>query len=135
MNSLTKLFDYYFWLTQPSSFLARADYLFAYFFVGCLALGIILGFSKKALHNQITAKVIARFYHLLLTIGFCGLLWFGFRFENTPIFALRYWPAIILLIGLIWALFILKYLVFNYRSEVKMYKQELLKNKYLPSSK
>jgi len=122
----------YFWFTQPSSFLSPEDRTLFYLFVGMTVLGIIFRLVAKYSANQINRKIWMKFWHLFFWIGISGLIWFGMRYENTFIFAQRYWAGLDLLIGIIWLLFILKYLIFNYRGQKTEYERELLKNKYLP---
>jgi len=135
MPNLSKLYDISFWFTQPTVILTRWDYAFGYLFLACIVLSLVLFFWRKAVRNEIKAKVLSRFYHLCLTAGFCGLIWYVFRYENTPIFALRYWVGIIILIAGIWKIFIWKYIIFNFRADLSEYEHEAVKNKYIPRSK
>jgi hypothetical protein len=126
------IFDYYFWFIQPSTVLSNADNIFGYLSLGLMIVAImsrlLVSFSK----NEINRKLFRKIWHLCLTIGLTGLIWFGLRFENTPIFAERFWVGLNFIIGGIWALFVLKYLVFNYHSEKSEYNREQIKNRYLP---
>jgi len=132
---LNKLFDRFFWFIQPSSVLSHADNVFGYISIGLLAVAIALrvlvGFTK----NPIDKKVLLKTWHLGFTIGIFGLIWFGLRFENTPIFAERYWFGLIVIIGIVWALFILKYLGLEYMKEKQEYSREVIKSKYLPKAR
>jgi len=130
-----KIFDYFFWFIQPASILAHADKVFGYSSVGLLIVGVIFRVAAAMSTNKIDRKLFLKFWHLAVTLGISGLIWFGLRFENTPIFAERYWFGLIILIGLIWAAFVLKYLTFEYRAEKQEFARELVKNKYLPRAK
>jgi hypothetical protein len=123
--------DYYFWFSQPSIFLLAQDKLFGYIFIGLIALSIVLVLLRRFIKNPIMKKLIGRFFYLTLTIGISGLIWYGLRFEATPIFAQRYWAGLVFLSGIIWILFILKYMVFNFSKQLGEYHKDLLKKKYL----
>ena len=124
--------DKYFWYLQPSSILSNIDWAFGYFFAGLTGLAIILWIVGRFVKNDVFSKLLKRLVNLLLTTGLSGIAWFGLRFENTPIFARHYWAAVTILIGIIWLLFILKYLIFNLGTDLKSYDRELVKKKYLP---
>ena len=132
---LTKLFDYFFWFTQPSTILTNADKVFGYLFLASLLLAIILGVWGRFISNQADKKLVKKFYLLTLNLGIAGLFWFGVRFENIPILAERFWAGAILIIGFIWLLFIVKYLAFNFRAEKVNYEREQIKNKYIPTKR
>lgn len=128
----SELLDRNLWFSQPSIILTQTDRYLGYFFAGCLILCILLKLGKRFTTHQVFAGLMDRFFYLLLTVGFSGLVWYGFRYENTPIFAARSWAGLCLAIGIVWLLFIVKYLIFNFRGEVKDYDHELIKNKYIP---
>lgn len=132
---LSKLLDSYFWFVQPSIVLSRADLILGYFFLGSLLIVTLLVIIKKSVKNEVKLKLLNRFKSLFLVVGISGLVWFALRYENTPIFGLRYWAGLFLLVGLIWGLFILKYLVFNFSKELRAFENEQLKNKYISGSK
>jgi len=124
-----------FWFIQPSSFLSSPDRLLFYVFVGLSIIGIVAAIIRKFLRNKIEAKLASRFFHLFLTTGLLGIIWFAFRYENTQVLGLRYWAALIILAGLVWLGFILKFLVFNFFQELREYRHEAVKNKYIAGSK
>lgn len=126
------LFDKFFWFVPPSSILSNADWIFGYIFAGFIALSIILWVVKRFTKNQIAAKLIGKFFNLFLYNGISGAIWFGFRYENTPVFGQRYWAGLVFLILIVWLLFILKYLVFNFSKELTEYNHELVKKRYMP---
>src|SRR6185503_5172976 len=110
---LNKLFDYYFWFTQPATILTPEDMTLAYIFLGIMVLAVVFWVLTKLISHQIKAKVFKKFWHLTLPIGLSGLVWLGLRYENTPLFAQRFWAGLTLIIGLLWLLVIVKYLIFN----------------------
>jgi len=130
-----KLFDYYFWFIQPSTVLSNSDNIFGYISLALLAAAIVFRLLISFNKNETNRKLFRKIWHLTLSLGISGLIWFGLRFENTPLFAERFWFGLIVIIGIIWGLFILKYLIFNFSSEKTEADREMLKSKYLPKSK
>lgn len=127
--------SYYFWFSQPAESFGRFDWLMGYGFLGLLVLAVVFYLATLGVSSPLYKKLLKRFGNLSVTTSICGLLWFGFRYENTPIFALRYWAALAYLIGLVWLVFILKYLLLNFRSEKSEFEREQVKRKYIPGSK
>lgn len=130
-NNLT---NYYFWFTQPSSFLSPEDRMFFYVFVGIAVLAILFRVAARLVQHHINRKLLMRLWYLAFSVGLSGLIWYGMRYENTYIFARRYWAGLTLLVGIVWLLFIIKYLVFQYRGEKTDYEKELVRRKYLPQN-
>ena len=125
---------YYFWFGQPSIILNQSDKLFGYIFAGLTALAIILRILARFSANPINRKLLMKFWHLGLTVGLGGLIWYAFRYENSQVLGMRFWAGTNIVAGIIWLLFILKYLIFNYLGEKKKYEREKLKSKYLPGN-
>jgi hypothetical protein len=130
-----KLFDSNLWFSQPPIILSHTDQYLGYFFTICVVLGIIIRIAKQFAANRVKAKLLNKFFYFFLTTGVSGLIWYGLRYENVPIFSLRYWALFVLLLALIWLLLIVKYLVFKFRSEMHDYERDIVKNKYIPGSK
>jgi hypothetical protein len=131
---MSNLTSYYFWFTQPSTTLSPADKTLIYIFFGMLAVSIVFLFASKFTKHLIYRKLFKKFWHLIFWIAIGGVVWSALRYENTPIFAERYWAGLNFVIGIVWLIFILKYLVFNFRGEKSEYDHELIRSKYLPKS-
>ncbi len=129
---LNQLTDYYFWASAPTLRLTAEDKAFMWVFVAITALSVAAIIFSYINSDKVTDVAIRKFKNLTLAIGLSGLVWFGIRYENTPIFGSRYWAGLILLIGLIWAIWFLKYMVFDFKKTKVEYERELLKKKYLP---
>ena len=125
----------YFWFNQPSSILANYDYYFLWFFIAVLGLGIIFKVVRLFISNIAVKKLFSKYANLGITIGLLGVAWFGLRYENTPIFANRYWAAIIVLILFIWKAFILKYLVLQFAKEKREYEKQQINSRYIAAKK
>lgn len=129
---MQQFLSYYFWFKQPSIILTNVDYWFGYIFAGLIVPAIIIRVSARFIKNPVSRKLILKFWRLTFTTGLIGLMWFGVRFENTQVLGLRFWAGLIIIAGIIWLIFILKYLFFNFFNEKKEFEREKLKSKYLP---
>lgn len=127
-----QLKDYYFWFVQPPTILTQADKYFGYLFLAGLILAIGLWAWSKFIKHSVNKKLIKKFSSPILNLGISGLVWFGLRFENTPLFGQRYWAGLVMIVSLVWLGFVLKFLVFNYRTEKVEFEKESIKNKYIP---
>ena len=130
-----RIFDYYFWFSQPSTILTNADNYLGYIFAALFILAIVFRATVAFAKNPITQTLFRKFWNLALFTSLSGLVWLAVRYENTPIFGQRYWAGITLVIGIIWLFFILKYLIIEYRVQKKEYDREIIKNKYIPKSR
>jgi hypothetical protein len=129
------MFDYFFWFVQPSSILSSEDKIFLYIFAALVLVSILFRVAAWLVRNKEDKKLLMKVWHWAFWIGISGLLWFAMRNENTPIFGRRYWAGIVIIAGIIWLLFILKYLIFNYPKLRSEYFKQQVKNKYIPGSK
>jgi hypothetical protein len=127
--------DKYFWFSQPSSFLNQFDHSLLWVFLGFTIAGVLLRVLAALNKHLIYQKLTRRFASLGLTMGIIGLAWYGLRYENTPIFSVRYWVAIIFLIAIVWLAFILKYLFTTFRSEKREFDRQALNSRYIPGAK
>lgn len=127
------MFNINFWLEQPAVNLSLYDIMLFYFFVGFVILAIVLAFSYFYKHPFVKG-LLTRFRNVCLFLGVTGLLWFGFRYENTPIFARRFWALIIVIIALIWLGFIFKYLFLEYFEAKREYDWKEQNSRYMPGS-
>jgi hypothetical protein len=132
---IKQLTDYYFWFTQPTAVLIKADKFLAGTFAILVILAIIVWLLVFFIKHEIIKNLVQRIMYLSLTIGLSGLFWFVLRYENTPIFSNRYWAGLILVLGIIWLVFILKFVLFNLSQAIGEYDHEILKKKYLPNSR
>lgn len=129
---MQQLFEFYFWSTQPATALGKYDLFFGYLFAGLLVLAVLCSLGGRFLRHPMVRKLSAKFENLAWTISIFGLVWFGFRYESTPVLARRLWAGLITVAAIVWLLFILKYLIFDFWREKSRYEREQIKNKYLP---
>src|SRR5688572_16333325 len=130
-----ELFDSFFWFQQPSIALSFWDHAAFYKSVGLVVLGVVLFGLRRFTQNPINKKLINKISNLAFTVGLFGLSWFGFRYENTPIFAKRMWAGLIALGALVWLVFLLKYWLIDYRREKSEHAAQVMREKYLPKKR
>ena len=129
------LTDKFFWTIPPSSILIAQDKLLGYIFLGIIIVAAFFRILMFLTKNMVQRNLLAKFWRMFLTIGIVGIIWYVLRYENTPIFALRLWAGLDLLAGVIWLLFILKFLVFEFPKQRTEHEKIMLRNKYLPGNK
>jgi hypothetical protein len=127
--------DYYFWFTQPPTTLENYDLWSLYLFGGMALAALMVWAMRYTVNHEVIKRALNKWIILLLSSGLSGLVWFAFRYENTPIFAKRFWAGIVLLSAILWAGWILKYMLFRFNSEKTEYDNNLIKSKYMPSRK
>lgn len=127
--------DYFFWFAQPSSVLNDFDWWSGYTAAAFVVVAVLILIVKLFIKHPVYNKALNRFRNLFLTMGVIALVWFGFRYETTPIFSKRMWLAMIVLATLVWFGFILKYLFLNFNAEKSEYEANLLNSKYMPKRK
>jgi len=132
---IPKLLTYDYWFKLPPIFFTVGDKILFWGFVVLFALGIVLWILAKYQEHKVNLKLVRKLNSFSFWIGFSGLVWALLRYENTPVFALRMWAGIVLVCGIIWFLFILKYLLMNYFKEKKEYDYLQIKNKYIPGNR
>lgn len=123
--------DSSYWFSQPALSLSRFDEWAAYGLLAGFAIGIIIWIGQWWIKHPVIRNLANRFKNLALTISIIGLIWLGFRYENTPIFGRRIWLAAVLLIGCVWFGFICKYLLMKFREEKKEYDFQAMNSKYV----
>lgn len=130
------LTDKYFWFAQPSSILNNYDWVAGYIFLGLIVASLVLWLTRMILiKHPIARKLLSRLMRMSYSMGIVGLLWFGFRYQNIPIFSKRIWAGIIILVILIWLFWIIKYAMFQFKLEKREHDDYLLRSKYLPNKK
>lgn len=128
--------DYYFWFSQPSSFLNTPDWVAGYIFAGLIVLSVIFWLLNKFVVRHIVLKKYwSRITNAMFWTGLIGMLWFGFRYESVPVFSKRIIGGFILLVGIIWMGWIKYKFIRNFWSEKKQYEYDMVKSKYMPKAR
>jgi hypothetical protein len=103
--------------------------------IASLALGIVLRLVAWYASNPFAKRVWQKFGNIALAVGVLEVLWFGLRFQNVQVLASHTAAFLILVIGALWTIPTIKYLLRQYRVDVEGWKKEQVKQKYLPNSK
>lgn len=127
--------DYDFWFTQPSSTLSSVDQVFGLVFAVLLLVGVVLWIIKRFVRHAVIKKLLGKLVLKDLVVGLSGVVWYGLRYENTPIFGRRIWAGLNVLILAVWLVMFLKYALFKFRKEKREFDDNELKNRYLPGKK
>jgi hypothetical protein len=102
-----------------------------YLGLGLTVLGAILLVTTRLAMNQFSREFRRRLCTWALTIGLVEVLWFGFRYQNAQVLGSHLAAFIVLLAGLVWLYFILRYRFGSYRSQLQQWEKDQLKQKYL----
>ena len=127
--------DYFFWFAQPSTVLSGFDLAVGYTSAGLVVASVVLWAVNRFLNHTILKRLISKFSRFGFGAGSIGLVWFALRYENTPIFAKRFWLFLMALVALIWLGFILNYLLRRFGPEKSEYDRYQVNSKYMPGKK
>ncbi len=81
--------------------------------------------------NEFLKKVASRIATIFTTIGILEIVWYGLRYENTVFLGTKFVAATILLIGLVWLYFPLRYLVTRYKTDMADAERKVQREKYI----
>jgi hypothetical protein len=120
--------DYWFGI---DSVLHQTDKLFFYGGALLIIIGIIAISYARFAANQFLAKVARQVSKIFVTIGVLELLWFGLRYEVAQVIGTRFVAFLILLVGLIWLYYPIRYLISHYETDMTRARREASREKYL----
>jgi len=115
-----------------TAFISPGEKLFFLASVILLLLAAALKIAAVLAPNPVDAKIRQKFYHLFLTMGIGGVIWYFCRYEDAWFFGTRFVILAWMLIGAVWFLAILASIFKNYKKEKKVWEKEQVKLKYLP---
>lgn len=96
---------------------------------------IILGFFKvlvaRFIKNKFLANVAVRFAKISFTIGALEIIWFGLRYEYAQVLGTKFVAVLIVLAGIIWMYWPLKYLLTRYKTDMAQASLQASREKYL----
>ncbi len=131
MNFIKHIFSYDFLLYINRVHLERVDTVFAVIaallIVVAIATRIYMYFEKHIVRYQLFSRV----WRLCLTVGLLGAVWYGARYQLVGWFGTHLAFILLLLVGLVWAGYILKYYLRSYKKEKTHWDHKQLKDKYL----
>jgi hypothetical protein len=126
-----KVFSKNFWFSIDRVTIHPSDKAFLYI-GGVLAVaGILKLFYARFSRNQFLARIAVRVSKILLTIGLLEGLWYLLRTQYVQFFGTRAVALAILLWGIIWMYYPIKYLFRNYKEDMEKAHREMSREKYL----
>ncbi|MFZ6015760.1 MAG: hypothetical protein ACOYUZ_05425 [Patescibacteria group bacterium] len=133
MNLLT--FKYWF-ATHPAAFLPIIGKIFLVAFIALTAVGIIAKiYSVKKKMDKWTRRAIDKAGNCLLSMGLLGLLLYFFDYEKIPILSMRIFYIAWLIILIIWAYFIYKFITVEIPAKLAQKQEREQVDKWLPQAK
>ncbi len=115
--------------------LHRSDKLFFGIGIVLIVVGIVCRLTSFYAPHKFSRRFWQRLSNLSLTIGILEVLWFGFRYENIPAISTHFVALLLLLIGVVWLFFIIRYRLRVYPVELGQWEKEKTKQKYLQPTK
>ena len=130
--NISKLWDVKYLFGPNPLDLSRSDILFFWSAAGMVVAALIFKiFSVRSEAGSPARFLFNKFYHLFLTAGLLVFLWVGARFENIPWLGTHVVVLGLGLIFLVWLVFILFYLLGKYPKQIRAWRDEKTKQKYL----
>ena len=120
-----------FWFGIDRANLHRGDYFILYAGTALIGLAILLALYKMMAKNEFKKKVVGRIATIFFTIGFLEVIWFGLRYENITALGTKFASALILLAGLWWLYFPLKYFITRYSTDMEEAERKVQREKYI----
>lgn len=117
---------------RPEAMSNKAVTILVVVFAGLIILGILSKLKTKKIKSALEAKVWSQFFSLSLTIGLCGLVYAFLASQGVILLAARFWLVLIMIVAVIWAGFIAKYMIVELpKKKLDIKKQQEFK-KYIP---
>lgn len=133
MPDFTKFWDRIYLFGPNPINMSRSDVVFFWVSIAFIVAAVVFKvFVLQQNRSNPKRYLLNRFFHLFLTIGILVLLWAGLRFENIPWLGTHIVVLAIFLIGLIWGLFIIWFMMRKYQAAKKTWHDEEERNRYLP---
>ena len=131
MNFIKHIFSYDFLIYINRVRLDNTDTTFAVIaavlIVAAIAIRVYMYFEKHIVRYQLLSRV----WRMSLTIGLLGAVWYGARYQLVGWFGTHLAFILLMLVGVVWAGYILKYYLQSYKKEKSHWDHKQLKDKYL----
>jgi hypothetical protein len=131
MNFLKHIFSYDFLIYINRVQLERVDKVFALGSAVIVALALVIRIVISMQRGHIRVQLLQRFWRLFLTMGLLGLVWFGARYELVSGFGSHLAFLLLVVIGLIWLGYIVRYWLTTYKRECVAWEHKQQKDRYL----
>ncbi len=119
-----------FWFAVDPAIIHPSEKAFLYIGIALVILGIIfLIYSRFA--NKFLANVTFRIGRILLTTGVIEGIWYVLRYENAQALGTRFTAALMLVLGLAFLYWPIKYFFTHYKLDMARAEREASRDKYL----
>ncbi len=123
-----------FWFTIDTTRIHPSEKAFLYLAGVLILLGILVLVFAKLSKNKFLARVATRFAKIFFTIGIVEAIWFGLRYEYAQVLGTKFVAVLILLWGIIWMYWPVKYLFTHYKVDMAEAQRAASRDKYLKKS-
>ena len=124
-----------FWFAIDRSGIHNIDKLLFLAGAVLVVLGIITLAYRRFAANQFLANVAGRLSRIFWTIGILEIIWFGLRYQLVQMMGTHFVAFLLLLVGLVWLYWPIKYLTRNYKADMEEAQRAANREKYLTKNK
>lgn len=117
---------------RPPAMSGRAATILAVIFIGLIAFGAFANFKRHKAKSGLDAKAWRQVFYLGFTIGILGFVYIFFASQGVVLLAARFWLLIIVLVAVVWAGFIIKYIKVELPKKKEVMKKNEEFQKYIP---
>lgn len=120
-----------FWFAIDRSMLHLSDRLFLLAGIILLVLGLIVLTYGRFVNNQFLSRVAYRVAKIFITIAVLEGIWYFLRTQYVQVFGTKFAAALVLLVGLVWLYWPIKYLITHYKVDMAEAQRAASREKYL----
>lgn len=120
-----------FWFSIDRARIHPSEKAFLYLAIVLIVLGILFLVYAKLSKNQFLMRVSIRFAKIFFTIGIAEAIWFGLRYQYAQVIGTKFVAMLIVLWGLVWLYWPIKYLLKNYKADMAEAQRAASRDKYL----
>ena len=126
-----EVFSRDFWFGIDRAVIHTSDKAFLYVGAILVALGIIAVLFARFSKNQFLGRVAVRLSKIFITIGLLEGVWYLLRTQFVQALGSRFVAALLIVWGLVWLYWPIKYLIKNYKVDMEKAQREASREKYL----
>jgi|GEM_PF-2801909 len=130
-NLVTRFFSYQYLFASPIQSPSRYDRFVLYFAAALVVLAIVFLIVRFSAKNPLQKELLRRWFSLTFYIGLLLAIWYGLRYELVGFLSLHFVAILIVVLGLVWLIYLIRYQCGKYRQARKDYDKEQLKRKYM----
>ncbi len=120
-----------FWFEVDRARIHPSEQAFLYIGIGLVVLGVLALVFARFTHNKFLARVAMWLAKIFLTIGILEGIWYLMRTQYAQLLGSKFVAALLLLWGIIWIYWPIRYLLKNYQEDMVKAEREASREKYL----